>query len=113
MMIIQFADPVDGFTHGSVNSQTRVEAAMVRLDMTYGTMDGEDFIPSQFSGQITINGADMIDLIEQVKKAPGRPADKPDYEYEFDDVREWLESPKAEREARIQARAEALEAESV
>ncbi|KKM08192.1 hypothetical protein LCGC14_1726420 [marine sediment metagenome] len=105
-MIITFAEPVDGFTHASVNSETRVAAAMVRVDVTYGTMDADEFVPSSLnvSGHLMLNGARMEDFIEQVKKAPGRPADKPDEEYESADVRAYLGTPKAERKARIDAR---------
>ncbi len=101
MMIIQFADPEGPFTSGRVDSQHRIGASAILLNVTFGMMDGEDFVPSRFVERVTIDGADMVDLIEQIKKAPGRPADKPDYEYEFDDVREWLETPKAVRDARI------------
>ncbi len=105
-MIITFDEPVDGFTHASVNSETRVAAAMVRLDVTYGTMGGGEFVPSSLnvSGQLMLNGAEMVDFIAEVKKSPGRPADKPDEEYESADVRAYLGTPEAERRARIEAR---------
>ena len=107
-MIIEFDEPFGGCTHAQVDSQTRVESAMVRLDVTYGDMDGEDFVPSPLQGPaLMLNGLDMEDFIEEVKKAPGRPADKPDHEYLFKDVADYYKTPRAVKRDRIEARRQA------
>ena len=106
--LIKFAEPVDGFTHGWVYSEAR--DGRVRVDMRYGTVDGAgEFVwgALKIHHHVLLAGDEMEDFTEQVKAVPHRPAALPDYEYRSDDIRAYLESPKAERDARITARQEA------
>ena len=112
-MIIELDEPVGGCTHAEVDSQTRVGSVMVRLDVGYGTMEDDEFVRSVLQGPaIMLNGAEMVDFIEEVKNAPGRPASKPDHEFQFSDLQDYLKTPKAERLARIDARKAEREAET-
>ena len=111
MRIFELDAPVDGYTHGEVYDERREHSAgMLVVAFHYGTMDGQDFVPSSLGnrGSLTMSVDDMTDLRDATT---GRPADLPAYEFRTEDVIEFLPTLMLAREAAAAAAAEAKAAE--
>ncbi len=110
MYLIEFPQPVDGFTHGQRVTEVRRNDGY-HVDLLLGTVVDGEFVPSEgrFVKSLHVGGEAMEDFVEEVKKAPERPADKPDYEYQASDIAAYHGTDLAVRAARIAARREAKE----
>ncbi len=108
MYLIEFPQPVDGFTHGQRITEVRRNDGY-HVDLLMGMVVDGEFVPSEgrFMKSLHVGGEAMEDFIEEVKKAPGRPADKADYEYQASDIAEYHGTDFAVRAVRIDARREA------
>lgn len=103
--LIKLPEKIHGYTHGWVYSETRI--GQLRVDMTFGTVDHEgEFVPAvpDLHDHVVLAGDELEDFIAQVRAIPDRPTELPDHEYRSDDLRVYLESPRAERQGRIEAR---------
>ena len=103
MRIIQLPSPIDGFTHAKVTREIDYPAESLVVNVLYGTMDADDFVPSESRAKdsLHISGDEYTDLVEVVKATPGRPENRPNTDFWPSDVDAHFEEDPAVRATRI------------